>query len=546
MKMASKVRVFVVGVGMTKFEKPGRRDDFDYPEMAKEAVTKALNDAGLQIYDVKQACIGYVYGDSTSGQRALYEIGMTGMPVYNVNNNCSTGSTALFMAKQLLESGNADCVLALGFEKMERGSLASKFHDRTNPMEKHVEVMAEIAGINNSPITAQMFGNAGKEHMEKYGTTPEHLAKIAYKNHKHSINNPYSQFQEDYSMEQILNSPCIYGPLTKLQCCPTSDGSAAAILATEDFVHAHGLEGQAVEILGMEMATDLPSTFNDRSCMKIVGYDMTKKAAETLFRKSNYKPQDVDVVELHDCFSANELITYEALGLCEPGKAGELIDSGNNTYGGQYVINPSGGLISKGHPLGATGLAQCAELCWQLRGMAGRRQVPDAKIALQHNIGLGGAVVVALYKLGFPGASEGRSVSLNYTNAGIDPDDFKASILFKALEAAMQADEDNLIEKVRGIYAFKVRNGPNGKEGYWIVNAKTDKGSVEFNGKAKPDVTFIMDDGDVVDLISGKLNPQKAFFQGKIKIQGNMGLAMKLQDLQRRAKDRIEEFRSKL
>jgi len=544
--MAPKVRVFVVGVGMTKFEKPGRRDDFDYPEMAKESVTKALNDAGLQISDIKQACVGYVYGDSTCGQRALYEIGMTGMPVYNVNNNCSTGSTALLMAKQLLESGNADCVLALGFEKMERGSISAKYHDRTNPMDKHVELMAEIAGINNSPITAQMFGNAGKEHMEKYGTKPEHLAKIAYKNHKHSVNNPYSQFQELYSMEQIMNSPCIYGPLTKLQCCPTSDGSAAAILATEEFVRAHDLQRQAVEILGMEMATDLPSTFNDRSCMKIVGYDMTKKAADMLFQKTNCRPQDVDVVELHDCFSANELITYEALGLCAPGKAGELIDSGDNTYGGQYVINPSGGLISKGHPLGATGLAQCAELCWQLRGLAGRRQVPGAKLALQHNIGLGGAVVVGLYKLGFPETTEGRSVALHYTNAGVNPDDFKASILFKALEAAMQTDADNLIERVRGVYAFKVRNGPNGKEGYWIINAKTGKGSVEFNGKAKPDVTFIMDDADVVDLISGKLNPQKAFFQGKIKIQGNMGLAMKLQDLQRRAKDRIEEFRSKL
>jgi len=544
--MAPKVRVFVVGVGMTKFEKPGRRDDFDYPEMAKESVTKALNDAGLQITDIKQACVGYVYGDSTCGQRALYQIGMTGMPIYNVNNNCSTGSTALYMAKQLLETGNADCILALGFEKMERGSLSSKYFDRTNPMDKHFEVMADVAGVSNGPLTAQMFGNAGKEHMEKYGTRPEHLAKIAYKNHKHSVNNPYSQFQEDYTMEQIMQSPCIYGPLTKLQCCPTSDGSAAAILATEEFVRAHGLEKQAVEILGMEMATDLPSTFNDRSCMKIVGYDMTKKAADLLFQKTNYRPQDVDVIELHDCFSANELISYEALGLCPPGKAGELIDSGDNTYGGQYVINPSGGLISKGHPLGATGLAQCAELCWQLRGLAGRRQVPGAKLALQHNIGLGGAVVVGLYKLGFPVATEGRSVGLHFANAGVNPDDFKASILFKALEAAMQTDEDSLIEKVRGVYAFKVRNGPNGKEGYWIINAKTGKGSVEFNGKAKPDVTFIMDDTDVVDLISGKLNPQKAFFQGKIKIQGNMGLAMKLQDLQRRAKDRIEEFRSKL
>ncbi|KAK7790041.1 hypothetical protein R5R35_008247 [Gryllus longicercus] len=541
--MAPKTKVYVVGVGMTKFEKPGSREDFDYPQMAKEAVTKALADARITMNDIKQACVGYVYGDSTCGQRALYEIGMTGLPIYNVNNNCSTGSTALMMAKQIIESGNGDCVLALGFEKMERGSLTSKFMDRTNPMDKHVEAMADIAGINNTPITAQLFGNAAKQHMNEYGTKEEHLAKIAYKNHKHSVNNPYSQFREEYTLEQIMNSPRVFGPLTKLQCCPTSDGSAAALLASEEFVHRHGLENQAVEIVGMEMATDLPSTFSDQSCMKIVGYDMTKAAAEKLFQKANYKPQDVDVVELHDCFSANELITYEALGLCGPGEAPGMIESGNNTYGGKYVINPSGGLISKGHPLGAT--AQCAELCWQLRGLAEKRQVPGAKLALQHNIGLGGAAVVALYRLGFPQYSS-SSISVNLTAAANSPDGFRATALFNALETAMQEDKDKLIEKVRGVYAFKVKNGPGGTEGYWVVNAKTGKGSVEFNGKAKPDVTFIIDDTDVVDLISGKLNPQKAFFQGKIKIQGNMGLAMKLTELQRRAQSRIEEIRSKL
>jgi len=538
-------KVYVVGVGMTKFEKPGRREDFDYPQMAKEAVTKALKDARLQVSDIKQACVGYVYGDSTCGQRALYEVGMTGMPIYNVNNNCSTGSTALLLAKQIIESGNADCVLALGFEKMERGSLSSKYFDRTNPMDKHVETMADIAGMDGSPVTAQMFGNAGKEHMSKYGTRPEHLAKIAYKNHKHSVNNPYSQFREEYSLDQIMQSPQIFGPLTKLQCCPTSDGSAAAILCSEDFVHRHGLESQAVEIVGMEMATDLPTTFTENSCMKIVGYDMTKTAADRLFAKANLKPQDVDVVELHDCFSANELITYEALGLCPPGKAGDLIDAGQNTYGGKYVINPSGGLISKGHPLGATGLAQCSELCWQLRGLAEKRQVPGAKLALQHNIGLGGAVVVALYRLGFPHHAR-SAVSLNTVAAAVNPDDFKASILFKALEMAMQDDQDNLIEKFRGTYGFKVKGGPNNAEATWVINAKTGKGSVEFNSTVKPDVTFIMDDKDVLDLISGKLNPQKAFFQGKIKIQGNMGLAMKLTELQKKAASRIEEFRSKL
>ncbi|XP_073999184.1 sterol carrier protein X-related thiolase isoform X2 [Rhodnius prolixus] len=536
-------KVYVVGVGMTKFYKPGKSDK-DYPELAKEAVMKALEDARIAHDDVKSCCVGYVYGDSTCGQRAIYEVGMTGVPIYNVNNNCSTGSTALMMAKQIVESGSADCVLALGFEKMERGSLTSKFYDRTNPMDKHVEALSELVDIDGSPITAQMFGNAGKEHMELYGTKAEHMAKIAYKNHKHSTNNPYSQFQEEYSLDDILKSPTVFGPLTKLQCCPTSDGAAAAILASEEFVFRHGLQENAVEILGMEMVTDLPSTFRDKSCMKIVGYDMTKTAAERLFSSTGRKPDEVDVVELHDCFSANELITYEALGLCPPGCAGEFIDSGDNTYGGRVVINPSGGLISKGHPLGATGLAQCAELCWQLRGESGKRQVPSAKLALQHNIGLGGAVVVALYQLGFP--HQNRSyLKLNPTEAVKDPSIFKVARLFKILEGAMQDDKDNLIEKVRGIYCFKVKNS-EGKEGMWIINAKTGRGSVVYNGKEKPDVTFIMKDEDVVDLISGKLNPQKAFFQGKIKIQGNMGLALKLTELQKRASTRIEELKAKL
>jgi len=539
-------KVYVIGVGMTRFEKPGRRDDFDYPQMAREAVTKALQDCRLQHSEIEQACVGYVYGDSTCGQRALYEVGMTGIPIYNVNNNCSTGSTALLLAKQIVESGNANCVLALGFEKMERGSLMSKFHDRTNPMDKHVEHMAEMVGIDSAPITAQLFGNAGKEHMEKFGTKPEHLAKIAYKNHKHSTNNPYSQFQEEYSLEEILNSPQVYGPLTKLQCCPTSDGAAATILCNEEFVVKHNLQSQAVLVVGMEMTTDLPSTFQSKSLINLVGYDMTRYAANKLFSKTLYKPTDVDVVELHDCFSANELITYEALGLCPPGKAGEFIDSGNNTYGGRHVVNPSGGLISKGHPLGATGLAQCAELCWQLRGQAGKRQVPNARLALQHNIGLGGAVVVALYKMGFPEyQSQGRYVMANPTAVTDDPSVFKATPLFKVLEGAMIDDKENLIEKVRGIYCFKVKNS-GGKEGMWIINAKVGKGKVEYNGKDKPDVTFIMNDEDVTDLISGKLNPQKAFFQGKIKIQGNMGLALKLTELQKRAATRIEELRAKL
>ena len=390
-------KVYVVGVGMTKFEKPGSRS-WDYPDMAKESGTKALQDAGISYENVEQAVVGYCYGESTCGERALYGLGMTGIPIYNVNNNCSTGSTALFMAKQFVEGGLSDCVMALGFEKMEKGSLGAKYMDRINPMDKHVQLMADLRGFAASPPAAQMFGNAGREHMERYGTTALQFAKIGWKNHKHSVNNPYSQFQDEYSLEAILGAPMVYDPLTKLQCCPTSDGSGAAILASEDFVKKHGLEGKAVEILGMAMATDFASTFSERSCIKMVGSDLSKSAAHKVYEQSGLGPENVDVVELHDCFSCNELITYEALGLCPEGKGGEFVDAGANTYGGKVVVNPSGGLISKGHPLGATGLAQCAELNWQLRGEADKRQVSGAKVALQHNLGLGGAAVVTMYR----------------------------------------------------------------------------------------------------------------------------------------------------
>jgi len=392
-------KVYVVGVGMTKFEKPGSKQ-WDYPDMAKEAGEKALADAGIPYEAVEQAVVGYCYGESTAGERAVYTLGLTGIPIYNVNNNCSTGSTALFMAKQFIEGGLADCVLALGFEKMEKGSLGAKWTDRVNPMDKHFTLMMQLRKFVAAPPAPQIFGNAGREHMEKYGTTAEQFAKIGWKNHKHSVNNPYSQFQDEYTLEQIKGAPMVYEPLTKLQCCPTSDGSGAAILASEEFVKKHGLEKQAVEIAGQAMVTDLKSTFDEKSCIKLVGSDMTKKAAEKVYQQSGLGPENIDVVELHDCFSTNEMITYEALGLCPVGKGGEFVDSGANTYGGKVVINPSGGLISKGHPLGATGLAQCAELNWQLRGKAEKRQVPGAKVALQHNLGLGGAAVVTLYRKG--------------------------------------------------------------------------------------------------------------------------------------------------
>ena len=393
---AAKQRTFVVGVGLTKFEKPGARD-WDYPDMGREAGERALADAGISYDQIEQAAVSYCYGDSTAGQRALYELGLTGIPAVNVNNNCSSGSSALYLARQWVAGGLVDCALALGFEKMERGSLGVKYDDRTVPLDKHFTAMVNKRGFAAAPAAPQMFGNAGREYMERYGVTAETFAKVAEKNHRHSANNPYSQFQDVYTLEEILAAPMVHEPLTKLQCCPTSDGGGAAIVASERFVDEHGLGDKAVEIVGQAMTTDTPASFGD-SDMRIVGFDMTGAAARKVYDQSGLGPEDVQVIELHDCFSANELITYEGLGLCEEGKAGDLIDNGEVTYGGRWVVNPSGGLISKGHPLGATGLAQCAELTWQLRGEADARQVEGATAALQHNLGLGGACVVTMYK----------------------------------------------------------------------------------------------------------------------------------------------------
>ncbi len=394
-------RTYVIGVGMTKFDKPGTKDG-DYHDWAAEAGRKALADAGVGFDAIEQAFAGYCYGESTSGQRAIYELGETGIPVTNVNNNCSTGSTALYGARQAVRGGLADCALAIGFEKMEKGSLGTKYTDREQPTGRHFMALLAINDdMGGAPPAPYMFGSAGLEHTQKYGSQPEHYAWIGYKNHKHSVNNPYSQFQDAYTLEDIKSAKMIYEPLglTKLQCSPTSDGAAAAVIASERFVTEHGLGEHAVEIVAQSMVTDTPASFESGSAIKAVGFDMSRQAAESVYEEAQVGPDEVDVCELHDCFSANELITYEALGFAPEGEGHKLVESEATTYGGDGpVVNPSGGLISKGHPLGATGLAQCAELNWQLRGESGARQVEGAKTALQHNIGIGGAAVVTMYR----------------------------------------------------------------------------------------------------------------------------------------------------
>ncbi|WP_374467186.1 lipid-transfer protein [Ferrovibrio sp.] len=389
-------KVLVAGVGMIPFAKPGSSKS--YGEMGAEAGQLALKDAGIGYDAVQQAYAGYVYGDSTCGQKALYRIGMTGIPVVNVNNNCSTGSTALFLARQAIQSGAADCVLALGFEQMKPGALGSVYVDRPSPFEDFDTVCDEIVGMPDVPLALRYFGGAGLSHMQKYGTKLETFARIRAKASRHARNNPLALFRQEVSVEDVMQAQAIWpGVMTRLMACPPTCGAAAALLVSDSFAARHGLR-RDVEIAAQAMTTDYPSTFEARDMMQLVGADMSRAAADKVYEQAGIGAEDLDVVELHDCFAHNELITYEALGLCGQGGAEGFVMDGDNTYGGRVVTNPSGGLLSKGHPLGATGLAQCYELTHQLRGTAEARQVEGARVALQHNLGLGGACVVTLYR----------------------------------------------------------------------------------------------------------------------------------------------------
>lgn len=385
----------VAGVGMIPFSKPGQSEDWDV--MAEKAIRLALEDAGVGYEQVQQAYAGYVYADSTAGQSALYRVGGTGIPVINVNNNCSTGSTALYLARQMIESGSADCVLAFGFEQMLPGALGAVFTDRKRTLDRHLSKQEEIIGLDHStPLMAQQFGGAGVDYQARYGAPDEVFGMISVKARRHAANNPLALFRDPLTLEEVMASKRLYGPLTRYQACPPTCGAAAAVLVSPAFAARHGLNS-SVAVLGQAMTTDYADTWSGRSMMSVVGYEMSREAARSAYEQAGVGPNDIQVVELHDCFSANELISYEALGLCDEGGAEAYVRDGLNSYGGRHVVNPSGGLLSKGHPLGATGLAQCYELTHQIRGTAEARQVEGARFALQHNIGLGGACVVTLY-----------------------------------------------------------------------------------------------------------------------------------------------------
>src|SRR5688572_13998869 len=264
-------KVNVIGVGMIKFSKPGASEDYNV--MAGKAARAALEDAKVSFDAIEQAYAGYVYGDSTCGQRAVYEVGVTGIPVFNVNNNCSTGSTALMLGKQAIEGGLAECVLVVGFEQMEKGALGSKFNDRTNPLDKHAGVMNDVQGFNQAPPAAQMFGGAGREYRWRYGTKRETFAKVAEKARKHAAKNPLALFSNVLSVDEIMASEEVFDPLTRYQCCPPTCGAAAAVLCSEEFARKKGISNP-VYIAAQAMTTDYPSTFEEKSMIKMVGYDM--------------------------------------------------------------------------------------------------------------------------------------------------------------------------------------------------------------------------------------------------------------------------------
>ena len=361
---------FIVGADMIKF---GRHPDKSPFQLAAEAALLALDDAGLTIRDV-----GAVYAGSTFNaasmvaQRMLLLIGQTGAPCINVSNACAAGATAVRQAVLAVKSGEYDVVLAVGAEKNPRGLLASPPSDGP-PAE----------GLFGSISTPAIFAEAGMVHANRYGTTMEQFAKVAVKNHHHSTMNPKAAYQIETPLEEVMASEMIAWPLTKLMCSPNVDGAAAVVVVSEKKARELGL-GRAVRIRGSVLASE---PFEPRSPEMFDPNSVTRLAAAKAYEMAGLGPDDLDLVELHDCFATAEILHYENLGLCADGEAGRLIDSGETGLGGRLPVNVSGGLLAKGHPIGATGVANMVELVYHLRGEAGARQVEGAKIGLAHVLG---------------------------------------------------------------------------------------------------------------------------------------------------------------
>ncbi|MEX2158469.1 MAG: thiolase family protein [Dehalococcoidia bacterium] len=371
--------VAIVGASMLKF---GRYPDKELPELGAQATILALQDAGMTMKDIEIMVSGNLYqSNATVGQRILKEIGQTGIPVINVANACATGSTAFREAYYAVASGAYDIALAVGSEQMGKMGLLGAGGGRGGGISSE--------GIVGSGLMPAVFGQAGVEHMRKYGTTQEQFAKVAVKNHKHSTLNPYSQYQVDMSLEDVMNARPIAWPNTLYMCCPTGDGAAAAILTSMD--KAKQYTTKPIKVAASVLTSD-PWSERDLTLPDV--NTLTRNAAKEAYETAGITASDLDLVELHDCFATAELLHYENLGLCGEGEAGRMIDEGETTIGGRIPVAPSGGLLSKGHPLGATGVANIVEVVWHLRGQAGARQVEGAKVGLAHVIGLGSACTI--------------------------------------------------------------------------------------------------------------------------------------------------------
>jgi acetyl-CoA acyltransferase len=369
--------VYVAGVAMIRF---GRYKDRDVPDLGAEAVLLALRDAGLGIRDVEMLAAGCLFqANAMVGQRIMQEVGQTGIPVVNVANACATGSTAFREAWMGVASGMHDVALCVGVEQMGKMGLLGAGGGGSG---------IRTEGVVGSGLMPAVFGQAGMEHMRKYGTTVEQFAKVAVKNHKHSTKNPLSQYQVEVSLEDVLGARMVAYPNTLYMCCPTGDGAAAAVLVSPEKARQIGAK---VKVLASILTSD-PWSERDLTLPDVS--TLTRNAAKQAWERAGVGPEDLDLVELHDCFATAELLHYENLGLCGDGEAGRFIDAGEATHGGRTPVNVSGGLLSKGHPLGATGVAGIFEVTTHLRGAAGARQVPDAKVGLSHVIGLGSACTI--------------------------------------------------------------------------------------------------------------------------------------------------------
>ena len=371
--------VAMVGAGMIKF---GRYPEKAVHELAAQAALLAMQDAGVTMRDIELLASGNLYQASAMiGQRILKEIGQTGIPVINVANACATGSTAFREAYTAVASGAYDVAMCVGSEQMGKMGLLGGGGASSGGISPE--------GIVGSGLMPAVFGQAGVEHMRNHGTTAEQFAKIAVKNHKHSMHNPYSQYQVEMSLEDVMNARTVAWPNTLYMCCPTGDGAAAAILMSMDKAKQYTTE--PIKVLTSTLTSD-PYTERDLTMPDV--NTLTKNASKLAYEDAGVGAEDLDLVELHDCFATAEMLHYENLGLCGEGEAGKLIDDKETYVGGRIPVNASGGLLSKGHPLGATGVANIIEIYWHIKGQAGNRQVEGAKTGLAHVIGLGSACTI--------------------------------------------------------------------------------------------------------------------------------------------------------